>query len=168
MITSRFSPITQCPGPDKNGIAWLNIHLLPLQCFSQVLRCDYGRALKSVHLLITGHVNQHGAQYHGRNRGDVRFANSPIPSPVSLFEAVVPMIIIPGCNVTESVKLSGYVVFDEQSGTVPAEYRGIGSRQGEGEVFLPFNTFLSSTRQYISRHLTGPSERGSNVRSLHV
>src|SRR5438105_11197182 len=168
MIASRFSPITQGPSPDENSIAWLNIHLLPLQCFSQVSGVDHGRVLESVNLLITGHVNQHGAQYHGRNCGDVGFANPPIPSPVSFLEAVVPMIVIPGCNVTESVNLSCYVIVDEQSGTVPAESRGIGCWQGEGEVFLPFHTFRSSKRENLPGRMTGPLEGGSIVGNSQV
>src|SRR5438045_3237822 len=168
MIASRFSPITQGPGPNENSIAWLNIHLFPLQCFSQVLRCDHGRRLESVDLLLTGHVNHHAAQYQGRNCRDVRFANPPIPSPVSLLETVVPMIVIPGCNVTESVDLSGYVIVDEQSGTVPAESRGIGSWQGEGEVFLPFHTFRSSKRENLPGRMTGPLKGGSIIGNSQI
>src|SRR6266550_5917236 len=168
MIASRFSPITQGPGPNENSIAWLNIHLFPLQCFSQILRCDHGRRLESVHLLITGHINQYGAQYHGRDCGDVGFANPPIPSPVSFLEAVVPMIVIPGCNVTESVNLSGYVIVDEQSGTVPAEFRGIDRRQSEGEVFLPFHAFRRSKRENLSRRMTGPLEGGPIISNSQV
>ena len=113
VIAARLAPIAQRARANQNYVAGFELGLLRGQGFAQIIHGDGVIARQGIKPFRAGDINQHAARDDQRNRRRVGFAYAPVAASIAFLKAVVPMIVVTGGDVAESVNLGGDVVVDE-------------------------------------------------------
>src|SRR5437868_2284593 len=111
--------MTQRAGADENHVAWLQLEL-----FAGKRGVDVGRSNRIVggqlrDIARGRYIEQDSASDDRRNRDGVALEDAEVAAPVGLFEAVIPVVVVAGGDMTEAVDLRGDVVVDEERVAVP-------------------------------------------------
>src|SRR5688572_28580987 len=118
VIRAGLSPIAQRAGTHQRHVTGLQVDLLRRKRSPEFLRSDGEVGGKRLDSLPRGHINQHGARDDRWDSIGVGFANAKIAAVVLLAKAVVPVIISPRGNVSQSIDLGTNIVGNEQFATV--------------------------------------------------
>ena len=125
-------------------------------------------ARQGIDFLESGHVDQDAAGDDRRDRRRVALARAPVAPPVPLLEAVVPVEVQAGRDVSQTVDLGRHVVRDEERRRVPVDMVGVLVRRRCVGVVHPVHAIGAAERDDLARAVPGPFKAAAAVRQTQV